>query len=93
MAYSIIMSLNKNGSVECCDRGSVYPCTASTESMYLTSQGKSVLSYAKLALRQSRVLAIHIHDLGARRVGWLKPCFSHFTPWERDPVSIVQEAG
>jgi len=85
------VSLNKNGNIECCDRGSVYPCTARGESTYLTSQGKSVPSYAKLklALRGSRVIAIHIHDLGARRGEWLKPSFSCFTPWEKDPVPIV----
>ena len=63
------VSLNKNGGIECSDGSNVYPCTARAESLYLNSQGKSVLSYAKLTLRVSRVVAIHIHNLGARRDG------------------------
>ena len=70
-----------------------------TEAVFIRVQqerkGKSVPSYAKLklALRGSRFIALHVHDLGARRDGWLKPCFIRFTAWEEDPVPIVQEAG
>jgi hypothetical protein len=40
----------------------------------------------------SRGIALLILDLGGRRGGWLEPRPGRFTP-EKDPVSIVQEAG
>jgi hypothetical protein len=40
----------------------------------------------------TRSIALHIRDLGARRGGWSAPRPGRFTP-EKDPVSIVKDAG